>query len=167
MDNEMPCFNPENVIFITNKWDSLNTNNTDEDSSDDDEESKVWENIKSNVKQRWPSVREENIFKMNLKDVIFDILYYKSYNILKLSIFNESMVACLLDKMLGIFELIFSVNKIVLLLYFKSAISLCRLFMDITDGIRFILSSVNNLLTVLIISLPENFAKYFLYEINS
>lgn len=93
MDNEMPCFNPENVIFITNKWDSLNTNNTDEDSSDDDEETKVWENIKSNVKQRWPSVREENIFKMNLKDVIFDILYYKSYNILKLSIFNESMVA--------------------------------------------------------------------------
>lgn len=78
MDNEMPCFNPENVIFITNKWDSLNTNNTDEDSSDDNEETKVWENIKSNVKQRWPSLREENIFKMNLKDVMFYILYYKS-----------------------------------------------------------------------------------------
>lgn len=69
----MPCFNPEDVIFLTNKWDSLNTNNTDEDSSDDDEESKVWENIKSNVKQRWPSVRVENIFKMNLRDVIFGI----------------------------------------------------------------------------------------------
>lgn len=136
----MPCFNPENVIFITNKWDSLNTNNTDEDSSDDDEESKVWENIKSNVKQRWPSVREENIFKMNLKDVIFDILYYKSYNILKLSIFNESMVACLLDKMLGIFEPFFSVNKIVLLLYFKSAISLC-----IPEGCLWILQMVSDL----------------------
>lgn len=73
MDNEMPCFNPEDVIFLTNKWDSLNTNNTDEDSSDDDEETKVWENIKSNVKQRWPSVRVENIFKMNLRDVIFGI----------------------------------------------------------------------------------------------
>lgn len=69
----MPCFNPEDVIFLTNKWDSLNTNNTDEDSSDDDEETKVWENIKSNVKQRWPSVRVENIFKMNLRDVIFGI----------------------------------------------------------------------------------------------
>lgn len=136
----MPCFNPENVIFITNKWDSLNTNNTDEDSSDDDEESKVWENIKSNVKERWPSVREENIFKMNLKDVIFDILYYKSYNILKLSIFNESMVACLLDKMLGIFEPFFSVNKIVLLLYFKSAISLC-----IPEGCLWILQMVSDL----------------------
>lgn len=70
----MPCFNPEDVIFLTNKWDSLNTNNTDEDSSDDDEETKVWENIKSNVKQRWPSVRVENIFKMNLRDVIFGII---------------------------------------------------------------------------------------------
>lgn len=69
----MPCFNREDVIFLTNKWDSLNTNNTDEDSSDDDEETKVWENIKSNVKQRWPSVRVENIFKMNLRDVIFGI----------------------------------------------------------------------------------------------
>lgn len=88
----MLCFNLENVIFIINKWDLLNINNIDEDSSDDDEEIKVWENIKLNVKQRWLFVREENIFKMNLKDVIFDILYYKSYNILKLFIFNESMV---------------------------------------------------------------------------
>lgn len=125
MNNEMPCFKPENVIFITNKWDVIDVSNTDEDSSDEDEKRIVWEDIKSNIKQRWPSVREENIFKMNLKDVIFDMLYYKSYNILKLSIFNESMVACLLDKMVGISELIFSVNKIVLLLYFKSAISLC------------------------------------------
>lgn len=72
-------------------------------------------------------MREENIFKMNLKDVIFDILYYKSYNILKLFIFNESMVVCLLDKMLGIFEFIFFVNKIVLLFYFKLVIFLCIL----------------------------------------
>lgn len=132
MDNEMPCFNPENVIFITNKWDSLNTNNTDEDSSDDDEETKVWENIKSNVKQRWPSVREENIFKMNLKDVIFDILYFKSYNILKLSIFNESMVACLLDKMLGISELIFLSTK--LCYYFTSNQLFLYVFRNVVYG---------------------------------
>lgn len=46
----MLCFNLENVIFIINKWDLLNINNIDEDSSDDDEEIKVWENIKLNVK---------------------------------------------------------------------------------------------------------------------
>lgn len=67
LDNEMPCFSPEDVIFITNKWDSLHT---DEDSSDEDEENKVWENTKSNIKNRWPSVKEDHIFKLNLKDVI-------------------------------------------------------------------------------------------------
>lgn len=67
----MPCFKPENVIFITNKWDVIDVSNTEEDSSDEDEKHIVWEDIKSNIKQRWPSVREEHIFKMNLKDVIF------------------------------------------------------------------------------------------------
>lgn len=72
----MPCFKPENVIFITNKWDVLDVSNTDEDSSDEDssdedEKHKVWEDIKSKIKQRWPSVREKHIFKMNLKDVSF------------------------------------------------------------------------------------------------
>lgn len=71
LDNEMPCFSPEDVIFITNKWDSLNT---DEDSSDEDEENKVWENTMSNIKKKWPSVKEDHIFKMNLKDVIFGFL---------------------------------------------------------------------------------------------
>lgn len=82
MDNEMPCFNPEDVIFITNKWDSLNINDNGEDSSDDDEETKVWENIKENLKERWPSLREENIFRMNLKDV-------------NLAIFNRCLPDCL------------------------------------------------------------------------
>lgn len=67
LDNEMPCFSPEDVIFITNKWDSLHT---DADSSDEDEENKVLENTKSNIKNRWPSVKEDHIFKLNLKDVI-------------------------------------------------------------------------------------------------
>lgn len=67
----MPCFKPENVIFITNKWDLIDKSNTDEDSSDEDEKHIIWEDIKSNIKQKWPFVREEHIFKMNLKDVIF------------------------------------------------------------------------------------------------
>lgn len=75
MENEMPCFDPKDVIFITNKWDTIQNKDKDEDSSDDDEETKVWENIKSNVKQRWLSVREENIFKMNLTEVILLIFF--------------------------------------------------------------------------------------------
>lgn len=66
LENEMPCFDPRNVIFITNKWDTLYS---EDDSSDEDEETKTWTTLKTDIKRRWPSVREELIFKMNLKDV--------------------------------------------------------------------------------------------------
>lgn len=66
LENEMPCFDPRNVIFITNKWDTLFS---EDDSSDENEETKTWNTLKSDIKRRWPSVREELIFKMNLKDV--------------------------------------------------------------------------------------------------
>lgn len=66
LENEMPCFDPRNAIFITNKWDTLYS---EDDSSDEDEETKTWNTLKSDIKNRWPSVREELIFKMNLKDV--------------------------------------------------------------------------------------------------
>lgn len=66
LENEMPCFDPRNVIFITNKWDTLYS---EDDSSDEDEETKTWITLKADIKRRWPSVREELIFKMNLKDI--------------------------------------------------------------------------------------------------
>lgn len=66
LENEMPCFDPRNVIFITNKWDTLYS---EDDSSDEDEETKTWNTLKTDIERRWPSVREELIFKMNLKDV--------------------------------------------------------------------------------------------------
>lgn len=70
IENEMPCFHQQNVIFITNKWDTLYS---EDDSSDEDEETKTWNTLKTDIKNSWPSVREELIFKMNLKDVIIHI----------------------------------------------------------------------------------------------
>lgn len=66
----MPCFNPENVIFITNKWDTIA--NDEEDSSDEDKETKTWNTLKDNIKRRWPSLKEEFIFRMNLREVIIN-----------------------------------------------------------------------------------------------
>lgn len=66
MRNEMPCFECDNVIFITNKWDTIFT---EYDSSEEDEETKTWKKLQSDIKERWPLVKEENIFKLNLKDV--------------------------------------------------------------------------------------------------
>lgn len=74
----MPCFNPKNVVFITNKWDLVKKQieSSDEDSSesDNEEEITIWEKLKMDIKQEWPLVTKENIFKMILKDVIIFFL---------------------------------------------------------------------------------------------
>ncbi|XP_062577860.1 uncharacterized protein LOC134239723 isoform X1 [Saccostrea cucullata] len=67
MDDEMPCFDQRSVIFITNKWDSIKKD--PEDSSDEDEVEKTWKKLSERIKRHWPSVRKENIFRMNLTDV--------------------------------------------------------------------------------------------------
>lgn len=63
-ENKMPCFDPENVIFITNKWDSIRSQLDVER-----EKEKVWENIKKDIKRKWKYVKEEHIFRMNCIDV--------------------------------------------------------------------------------------------------
>lgn len=47
----MLCFNLENVIFIMNKWDIIVYD--EDDSSDVDEEIKIWNILKDNIKWRW------------------------------------------------------------------------------------------------------------------
>lgn len=61
----MPCFDPEDVIFITNKWDAI----VQDDSDSEDEEARTWEQNLFDIKSSWPQVTEKNIFKMNLKEV--------------------------------------------------------------------------------------------------
>lgn len=64
IDNEMPCFDPKDVLFVTNKWDSLYS-----EDADDDEETRTWTTLLSNIKELWPLVNEKHIFKMSLKEV--------------------------------------------------------------------------------------------------
>lgn len=65
--DEMPCFDPEDVLFVTNKWDQVTDHKGDKD---ENEEIAIWENIKSNLIEIWPLVKEENIFRLNLREVI-------------------------------------------------------------------------------------------------
>ncbi|XP_062575658.1 uncharacterized protein in xynA 3'region-like [Saccostrea cucullata] len=65
IEDEIPCFDPRDVIFVTNKWDAICK---EEDSSDNDEQN-IWEELKKDIKKNWPSVKEENIFRMSLRDV--------------------------------------------------------------------------------------------------
>lgn len=49
---------------------------------DDEEVTQVWERLKSDLQQRWPSVSEEDIFRLNLKDVmLFAETKFNQYNI--------------------------------------------------------------------------------------
>ncbi|XP_056002441.1 transmembrane GTPase Marf-like [Ostrea edulis] len=67
MEDEMPCFDPRGVIFITNKWDSISKD--PDDSSEEDEVEKTWQGLESSIHRLWPSVKKENIFRMNLQEV--------------------------------------------------------------------------------------------------
>lgn len=70
-DNIRPCFNPHDVTFVTNKWDTIeyNAEGRDENNSDEDDVATTWEAIKTTIKIYWPFVKEENIYRMSLKDV--------------------------------------------------------------------------------------------------
>lgn len=68
MDNEMPCFNPKDVIFVTNKWDTISKK--DSDSEEEDEQTATWRLLQSSLKEKWPLVNEKYIFKMSLTEVI-------------------------------------------------------------------------------------------------
>ena len=70
----MPCFDPANVLFITNKWDLIKKEKDESDSSDDDEVTQTWESLLYNITQLWPAVKEEHIFKMSL-DEVMQIIY--------------------------------------------------------------------------------------------
>lgn len=74
LETEMPCFDPNNVVFITTHWDILQlcsgqNNSSDEDSSDEDDVTKAWTNLNLNIRKCWPSVKEEQIFRINLNEV--------------------------------------------------------------------------------------------------
>lgn len=66
----MPCFNPEDVLFITNKWDAIVDACSENESETEIETMETWETLKQQIKIQWESVKEENIFKLSLKDVI-------------------------------------------------------------------------------------------------
>nr|XP_022312439.1 uncharacterized protein LOC111117580 isoform X3 [Crassostrea virginica] len=72
IDNEMPCFDPRDVLFVTNKWDTITSCDSDSDDEEDRQArqvEKTWRDLKSKIKSNWSEVKEENIFKMSLKDV--------------------------------------------------------------------------------------------------
>ncbi|XP_062569206.1 transmembrane GTPase Marf-like isoform X2 [Saccostrea cucullata] len=63
--NKMPCFDPSDVIFVTNKWDVIFS--SCEEDSDEDDITLTWEKVKASIKKHWGSVKDEQIFQISLK----------------------------------------------------------------------------------------------------
>lgn len=64
INNDMPCFDAEDVIFLTNKWDTVKG-----EVNDDEEIEKTWNILQDDIKKNWKPVKDENIFRMNLIEV--------------------------------------------------------------------------------------------------
>ncbi|CAC5416773.1 unnamed protein product [Mytilus coruscus] len=64
---EMPCFEPEEVIFLTNQWDIIN--NTKEDEDEEDQHTKTLNKIKIKLEEYWPGFCEKQLFQTSLIQV--------------------------------------------------------------------------------------------------
>ena len=83
IDNEMPCFDPRDVLFVTNKWDTITICDSDSDGELDRQKEKTWNDLMSKIERQWPLFKEEHIFKMSLKEVNFNFLDEISMHISK------------------------------------------------------------------------------------
>lgn len=81
MDNreKMPCFDPREVMFLTNQWDAIKNvvPLSDEDDADDfekvDTHTQTWNYIKRELRKHWGCINVDNIFRISLEQV--NILY--------------------------------------------------------------------------------------------
>lgn len=64
---DMPCFAPEEVIFLTNQWDVITNTKTDE--NEEDEHTKTWNAITLKLEKEWPGFQTDRLFKISLKQV--------------------------------------------------------------------------------------------------
>ncbi|XP_063437683.1 uncharacterized protein LOC134718824 isoform X2 [Mytilus trossulus] len=75
MDNRenMPCFDPREVMFLTNQWDIIDNDDpvSDEDSEneEDDQQTQTWKLIQSKLSKGWGWFNVENVFRISLKQV--------------------------------------------------------------------------------------------------
>ncbi|XP_062589582.1 uncharacterized protein LOC134251211 [Saccostrea cucullata] len=64
-ENKMPCFDPSDVIFVTNKWDVIYSSCEEEE--DEDDINRTWKKVKASIKKHWGSVKDDQIFQISLK----------------------------------------------------------------------------------------------------
>ncbi|CAG2218756.1 unnamed protein product [Mytilus edulis] len=72
----MPCFDPREVMFITNQWDIIekyehsSDDEDDENSIKDDQHAITWNKIQDKLKKEWDYYDVNNVFRVSLKQII-------------------------------------------------------------------------------------------------
>lgn len=68
--DEMPCFDPQDAIFLTNKLNNVKNVCYEDENDCEDEATETWRSLKDKIKESWTEVKEENIFKIDLQNVM-------------------------------------------------------------------------------------------------
>lgn len=67
---KMPCFDPRDVMFLTNKWDIVESDSDDEDDKTNETgQDKTWTLIRNKLDNGWGSLEHNNLFRVSLKQV--------------------------------------------------------------------------------------------------
>lgn len=75
MDNrdKMPCFDPREVMFLTNQWDIIDNDDPssgedeDSESKSEDQHTQTWNLIQRKLEKGWVGFNVENVFRISLK----------------------------------------------------------------------------------------------------
>lgn len=73
--DKMPCFDPREVVFLTNKWDSLHNYYTSSDEDEDSEGEKenhhalTWNLIQQKLTKEWDCFNNKKVFRISLEQV--------------------------------------------------------------------------------------------------
>lgn len=78
----MPCFDPREIMILTNQWDIVDNEDPSSDEDDDgknekdDEHTKTWKLIQTKFEDGWGLFDVENMFRVSLKQVNMFVLFY-------------------------------------------------------------------------------------------
>lgn len=64
---EMPCFEPDEVIFLTNQWDIIK--NIKNKGEEEDTHTRTWNQIQRKLQEIWPGLNTDRLFKISLEQV--------------------------------------------------------------------------------------------------
>lgn len=69
LDNrvKMPCFDPSDVLFLTNQWDCID--NEEHSSEEENEHTRTWKEIKNKLNNGWVKMKDDHLFQISLKQV--------------------------------------------------------------------------------------------------